>query len=72
MFANQAGAKGGGGRGGHVPPQILADQKAPHYYLPPQIFRLWHTCLQMYLIFNMTFSTKVKVYLHSTNYYIIY
>ena len=39
----------GGGQGGHVPPQILADQKAPpagggapHYYVPPQIFRLWH------------------------------
>ena len=37
----------GGGRGGKLPPQILADQKgppgsggAPHYYLPPQIFRL--------------------------------
>ena len=32
-----------------MPPQILADQKAPlagggspHYYVPPQIFRLWH------------------------------
>ena len=38
-----------GGQGGHVPPQILADQKAPpagggapHYCVPPQIFRLWH------------------------------
>ena len=38
----------GGGQGGHMPPQILADQKAPpaaaaapHYYVPPQIFRLW-------------------------------
>ena len=37
-----------GGAGGHMPPQILADQKAPpaaaaapHYYVPPQIFRLW-------------------------------
>ena len=37
------------GQGGHVPPQILAHQKAPpaaaarrHYCVPPQIFRLWH------------------------------
>ena len=36
-----------GRQGGQLPPQILADQKAPqgsvgapHYYLPPQIFRL--------------------------------
>ena len=36
-----------GGAGGQLPPQILEDQKAlpgsggaPHYYLPPQIFRL--------------------------------
>ena len=36
-----------GGQGGRTPPQILANQKAPpdsggapHYYLPPQIFRL--------------------------------
>ena len=41
--------KGGGGRGVMCPPQILADQKAPlagggapHYCVPPQIFRLWH------------------------------
>ena len=34
-----------GGQGGQLPPQILADQKAPpgsggapHYYLPPRIF----------------------------------
>ena len=38
-----------GGQGGHVPPQILADQKAPpagggapHYCVPPKIFRRWH------------------------------
>ena len=38
----------GGGQGGQLPPQILAYQmappgsgsRAPHYYLPPQIFRL--------------------------------
>ena len=37
--------QGGGGQGGQLPPQILADQKAPpgsggapHYYLPPRIF----------------------------------
>ena len=37
----------GGRQGGQLPPQILADQKAPqgsggtlHFYLPPQIFRL--------------------------------
>ena len=48
MYIYQACAKGGG-QGGHVPPQILTDQKAPpgsggapHYYVPPQIFRLWH------------------------------
>ena len=36
------------GWGGHLPPQILADQKAPpgsggapHYYLPPRIFDPW-------------------------------
>ena len=35
--------------GGRMPPQILAVQKvppgsggAPHYYSPPQIFRLWY------------------------------
>ena len=31
--------------GGSCPSQILADQKAPpapHYCVPPQIFRLWH------------------------------
>ena len=33
-------SEGVGGRGGQLPPQILADQKAPHYYMPPQIFRL--------------------------------
>ena len=37
-----------GGQGGQLPPQILADQKAPpgsggapHYYLPPRIFDPW-------------------------------
>ena len=37
-----------GGQGGQLPPQILADQKAPpgsggapHYYLPPWIFDPW-------------------------------
>ena len=29
-----------GGQGGQLPTQIWVDQKAPHYYLPPQIFRL--------------------------------
>ena len=40
---------GSRGAGGAAAPQILADQKAPpgsvgapHYYMPPQIFRLWH------------------------------
>ena len=38
----------GGGQGGQLPPQILADQKAPlgsggtpHYYRPPRIFDPW-------------------------------
>ena len=42
-----SGMSEGEGQGGQLPPQILADQKAPpgsggapHYYLPPQIFRL--------------------------------
>ena len=42
----------GGGQGGQLLLQILADQKAlpgsggaPHYYLPPQIFQtLQHAC----------------------------
>ena len=42
----QACRKRGWGAGGAADPQILADQKAPpgssgapHYYMPPQIFR---------------------------------
>ena len=42
-----AGMLQAGGQGGQLPPRFLADQKAPpgsggapHYYLPPQIFRL--------------------------------
>ena len=34
-----------GGQGGRTPPQILADQKAPHYYSPPPDFQtLRHAC----------------------------
>ena len=47
-MATLAGMLEAGGQWGQLPPpQILADQKAlpcsghaPHYYLPPQIFRL--------------------------------
>ena len=27
--------------GGQLPPRILGDQIAPHFHLPPQIFRRW-------------------------------
>ena len=36
---NYAGMLQAGGQERHTPPQILAEQKAPHYYLTPQIFR---------------------------------
>ena len=48
MTQQLSGASIKGGQGWQLPPPpILAKQKAPpggapHYYLPPQIFRLWH------------------------------
>ena len=54
----------GRGQGGQLPLQILADQKAPpgsggapHYYLPPQIFRL---CNMPGLCSKLQLTNKVK------------
>ena len=55
----------GGGQGRQLPPQILADQKAPpgssggapHYYLPPQIFRICNMPVMHILLKNS--STEI-------------
>jgi hypothetical protein len=51
-----------GGQGGQLPPQILADQKAPpgsggapHYYLPHRMFDPW--CIPA---FNLFFPPKLN------------
>ena len=51
------------------PPQILADQKAPHYYMPHQIFRLCNMPEVNYILFSIsrqTFDEIIdKVYSYS-------
>ena len=60
-----------GGQGGQLPPQILADQKAPpgsggapHYYLPPWIFDRKHSS------WSLNYFSRIDIYILCKNNFI--